>query len=572
MTTRFTENPTEKPINSFTEKLIESAIHDIENDNHLSMEARISSIRKAIALLKWFTSPVTQWSPVTSESIADMSILDELANIVTMTTRLSRLTAAKSYTILNDLAETVLDAGEKLSTIIGTLSKTVAEVDAEVLRRCDSTSIKDETIIFDQITGSTAGTRGTLLYDIQGGSIVLPITTLSDVDGTITDIRPNKARGAIVPAKLMTKTADIVKNGVYYSRTFSTEPRFETEADADVTLMTDKNVSTSLILEYNTDTENDLFLTEIVVIPKTPDVGIIGITLDPGDAVSIISRPNLAVAVQSVIITYNDDTVEDLTAEIMSDTITIKNATIGDPYLSFTYSPSEVLPCIVLYIQRRGIKSISITLSTDTPQIVGYPEMILMTDSGEEYMRLSYPETLIVSGYAAPSGRSGPIDWYTDNDIASLISISNAHSRRRTDLIQKFRYVLGFADITMALPMFSTSGYLDTADLFSRYADTRRIVSVELYVSEKIYPGTSIRYMICFGDSMLYELIPVNRGPAGQSRIVVRPLETGLSDVVVDTRYDQVTNHVYLRVIMTGNGYITPILKSYALRIKMEEL
>ena len=127
-----------------------------------------------------------------------------------------------------------------------------------------------------------------------------------------------------------------------------------------------------------------------------------------------------------------------------------------------------------------------------------------------------------------------------------------------------FRYFIGIKEIKLHGFSFTTEGEAITYNLND---SGKELASVDIHVNETVPEGTAIQYFFSTDRTEWIEVVPTSRHDVGElpRRVVFNGFEAVAGDMVVD----QTTDKIFLRILMTSSTASTPVLKSYAVRLKL---
>ena len=568
MTTRYAYTTRTIPIDVFARSAISGAVTAIA-DETVFLDEAFESLRTVVFRIGRILYPEVKWIPVTISEPVTTSMYSDLLSDMSLLARLSHATVDTCFSRLQSLCDYVTDQGEKIAKTVAEIDRISRAMSAEILRQSDSASVKDESLVYDTISGGSSRMTGTLLYDTHGGCRVLPVKSSTVQPFTIDTVRFNRSKGSIGAASLGKSTDEIFGNGVYLTRVFGENPVFEIDDDADLSAMSDGDMKTAYHAEFNTRETASALRMDITIIPAGKIVTSVSITADPGGTGSAVSKGSSVPSVAGIRLSENGGTAVDRTETLVGDAFSIKETTIGASSLEFSRGAAGAYPEAHIYLQSTAATELILSIESGAPTTVEYPELVFVSDTGSVIRRLSYPETLIADNYVPAEGRPGPMDWYPDEDISTIRELTESDARSQKDMIQVMRHEISLADITLYSHTFETSGYLETENIFS--AANRSLVAIEVFSSEVKPDGTAIRYLFTCDDVNWHEIAPSNHsGVSGAKRIVCAPLEAIDSDVVLSGLFSEQVKNVRMKIIMTGNGRATPMVKSYAVRMKTE--
>lgn len=566
ITTRKEKRDTGK-IEEYIRDMFQSTIRSLTSDTitfldelYRLIDARLTTMQSIgsinIPLLDQETPVESDFYTHLAESVKDIS-------------ELNLMILPDVYSMLSEIADDVMSAGEKISESIITCEQLLNKTEGTIKRKMSLSSIKDEVIIYDSILNDEYIDSGTLSIDYRGGSIMLGIESYDRVWYEIKDISFSKPKGSISRPLDSTHSLDFITDGYFNTRVFSANPVFENKLDSQTTAINDGNIQTSYIVEYNTKTPVEHFSMSLQLAINSKKAAQFGtrrvdqilIYLDPGERNSMISRETITPFLSRL--SVND---KDKTSEIRDNTINIRGARIGEHERGFQTRPSAIYPTGAFMICSHDVEQITIDIIADTPQQIWYPEKIVKNDTGNCIHTFNYFETLILNNYEPPGGHPDPRDLYTKREINDMYSILNSGHSQYDNHIPLYRYCIGIKDIELFTFTYQTNGFLITKNL--NYHENKKIAAVDMYVNEIIPEGTTITYYISHDKVVWHEINPLSRGDSETcaTRIVYNGIETKTGDTYINVT----SKEVYVKIIMHGSYDHTPLLKSYAVRIKYQ--
>ena len=252
MTTRYAYTTRTLPIDVFARSAISGAVTAIA-DETVFLDEAFESLRTVVFRIGRILYPEVKWIPVTISEPVTTSMSSDLLSDMSLLARLSHATVDTCFSRLQSLCDYVTDQGEKIAKTVAEIDRISRAMSAEILRQSDSASVKDESLVYDTISGGSSRMTGTLLYDTHGGCIVLPVKSSTVQPFTIDTVRFNRSKGSIGAASLGKSTDEIFGNGVYLTRVFGENPVFEIDDDADLSAMSDGDMKTAYRVQHPGD-------------------------------------------------------------------------------------------------------------------------------------------------------------------------------------------------------------------------------------------------------------------------------------------------------------------------------
>lgn len=471
------------------------------------------------------------------------------------------------YIELETASNTILELSEELTLDIDKCKKLMETAESSLMRQVTMSSIKNEIIIYDTIGENFPPLDSTLTVDKRSGSIFLNVINSYEIPFNINSAICNIEKGKIDKPSIGDTTWRNISNGYFHSRTFSASPLFENEELANVDRMQDNNLETSYLVEYNSIGKSTPLKLDININPsETGRVDAIELTIDPSDIDSVLSTSLSLPDIDKISVTDNNSINDDITDIALNNKIKIGKSTVGTIEKRMTHQSPDVYPIINYNINYDNVSNIILHLISENPQEIYYPEEVIKDSSDESVYRFNYFETLIINGYEPPEGYLDPKEYYTIAEKTSILShrLSNQHLFQ--DSTHLFRYFIGIKEIKLYRYTYDTTGEAITSNLNN---SDKSILGIQLYVNEIIPEGCGIDYYISSDKNKWYQILPDNRSKdeAIPSRLLLFESDDFTKyDKIVDVR----TSKVYLKVVMAGTQQKTPILKSYAVRIKTD--
>lgn len=469
------------------------------------------------------------------------------------------------YSELEIVSNTILELSEELTADIENCNKLMETAESSIKRQTAMSSVKNEIIVYDTIGDRFSSSAGTLTVDKRSGSIFLNVISTYNIPFTINSADCNREKGIINKPSKGDTTWRNITNGYFNSRTFSAVPLFENEEYSDINRMKDDDIETSYMVEYNSFTKSSPLELNINISPdETGRIDAIELSVDPSDIESVLSTSLSLPILNKLVVTDNKGITKDVSTSILDNTIKIERTVIGTVEKKVTYQSPDIYPVVNYNINNENIDNIIINLNLVIPQEIWYPEEVIKDSFDNSVYRFNYFETLIIGGYEPSDNHLDPRDYYTTSEIAEIISHRLSNKYLFQDKIHLFRYFIGIKEIKLMRYTYNTTGNIISSNL----NDSGKLISgIQIYVNEIIPEGCSISYYISFDTNEWYQILPDNR-----DKSIDIPSRILLYDDISNTKYDKVidieSSTVYLKIEMTGAQQETPILKSYAVRIK----
>lgn len=409
--------------------------------------------------------------------------------------------------------------------------------------------------------GNTSVGKNTLGIDLTGGYLTLYPVSSTKVFFQVSDVTINKPKGTISRPSNSKKTMDYLSNGYFHTRTFSPSPVFESGYESETSPISDNNLLTSYMVEYNTVAQNDQLIVSVSMSlgnePKRIDRMVI--SLDPGGTDGVVSTNLILPYISKILVDGKDRT-----KAILDNSITIKDSTVGEQERGFSVCPPNVFPTASLNIGEAAVSQLTVEFTCDTPQVIYYPEKTLYNSAGLAFYTFNYFETLILDEYQTDEDHPDPAYMYDEDELNSLFDVKNSAMTSIIQQIKLNRYYVAIKDIELYSNVYQGSGFMVSSNLNNT---DKQVASVEIYSNEDIPTGTNVKYFVSPDKSKWFEISPVNRSSKNSipTRVVYGGIETGSRDIDIAVSSDK----AYLRVEMTGDQNRTPCVKSYVARIKL---
>lgn len=463
---------------------------------------------------------------------------------------------------LQALADSICDKSEALVEAITQCETIIAAAEGELKRQLHLNSIKDELLVYDTIGERLEISGGTLAVDRRAGVIILPVTSARKIPISVS-ITCNRPKGVISPSEAGLRTWDTIENGYFLSRTFGEQPLFETEDDSDITKAIDGDLETSYLLEYNSLNENEDFRVYVSIDFPETKVDLLNLVLDTGGNDAVTSPVTIYPRIARMYLKTARETT-DVAPVLLDNRISIRNTTLGDHEDRILHRSPEIFPVSSHLLNRQGLTGIALELACDIPQEIYYLEKLSHDRKGRLIRRLNYFETLVSNQYEPRNGRPDPRSYFSANEIANYIYIDSYSDSTYDERIPLFRYFAAIKEIEALEFAYGKEGHIETDSLNET---GRQIAAVELFVNEVIPPGCSITYAISANRTEWYPIEPSSRTVVSETP--KRITFSGFENIRTDFPVDIECRDLYLRINMTGDGVSTPVVKSYALRIKL---
>jgi len=546
---------------------------------------------------------------IDDQTPVETSLYNTLSEDIRELSELNIETIKDVFDGMNDVYNDIYSAGESITNSLSSCSELLSKVEGNLKRKMSLVSVKDEVTVLamdnainigssfvpstsedsetsNAISAEEAGAiysglgdataeeveeqgENSLIVDQNGGFITLDSDSIEIIDYSIDDITFNMPKGKISKPRsniVDAKTFDFVQNGYFNSRIFSTDPVFENQYSSSTNALTDGDLGTTYLAEYNSlSSRTPLIMNMMLDVtdnngnPRRVDH--ILVELSPGYRTSILSMdvktPKLSkLSVDQV----------DVSSEVLDNSVYIQGTRVGNTRnRGFKTAVGTTYPVGSYLISKPNVRNISIGITADLPEDIFYPEKVLKGPTGNILRTMNYFETLILNGYEPPTGCPDPRDLFSMYQISSLEAEENAAYETYDQSIGLYRYFIEISDITLYSISYKTSGKIVIGNL-NQNVD-KKVASIELYTNETIPEGTTIRYYISSDKVQWYEIKPVNR--ASSSDLPTRIVYTNISSKDGDLFVNIDSSGVYMKIEMTGDGTVTPKIKAYAARIKL---
>lgn len=470
------------------------------------------------------------------------------------------------YSDLNGIANEIIARSEQISTALKSCSDLINVVEGNIKRRSALSSIKDEILFYDTIGNGTLLKTGTLTIDKRSGSLLLPIASSNEIEYTIEEIICNKPRGSLGTVRKGDSTWKNISNGYFHSRLFSDSPVLE---NLDITRperMKDGDLETSFLVEYNSfleETPLEMNLKLRLVSPQKVDM--MEIAVEPPDQISGLSGGSHLPQVEELIVSDTGGNRENLIQEMTDNRIAVKGCFIGAVESGIAHRPPDVYPTANYVLSRPSVSEIDLRFSCPVPQLISYPEKVIRNSSGSVIRRFNYFETLVLNKYEAPGGHPDPKDFYTEQEIADMAGEIYSNVVVEDERIALYRHCIGLKELRLVTHTFATEGEIISANLNS---EAREIAGAQIYALESIPVGTGIRYFLSTDLKTWVEISPENRREHGSLPIRL-VYDSSLESETGDLSVGMMSKTLYLKITMSGRLQRTPVLKAYAVRIKL---
>lgn len=467
----------------------------------------------------------------------------------------------------NFTSRKIAEANEAISGTSSNVNGIMKKMETELKSRGRRISIADERIFFDSFNNRNQIASSTLKVDTSSGVVTLPILNQRELDVEIRSINTNVDKLAIKDKNIVKKkNEEIIRTGFYAGKFFDEDPRFEPVDSSNnhyhgiprdlLTLASDGDPYTCLEMEYLTDRYDVTFQVEIDVSIGSPgDVQMITVsTNNQGSSTNV--------NVEKVEATLNNYYV-DYTENIYGKGLAIGNVVLPSGSRAIELTGNEPFPRDNLYMLGINTMGFKVTLSQNAHIDCNYPIVRLEDKAGNVVRKLNYLESLIVLNRVS---EEGTFDFNKLATYDKIITPQDRHSRIEVETQTINRYLIAVRDIQAYSIDFGNSGELTT----QWYEVPEGIAGVEIYPDEYIYPSlsvSSLRYFIGI-DNDYYEIWPYNRRADSvlPKRFVFGEAEITEKSKKISDRYP---TSLRLLVRASGGPRVSPILHSYALRIKM---
>jgi len=504
--------------------------------------------------------PIDQWDHVTSKYYQ---------TFIGDTRRVSEFVfqaLPELYAEMEALANQVIDISEGLAKRIAGCDVVAKAAEGVLKRKATLTSIKDEIIAYDTISDQTLVVDGTLAIDRRSGSITLGVDSEQPIVYTIKDIRVDKPKGEIKwnNIKIGDPTWRNITNGYFTSRTFGDSPLFESTETADPSRMVDGDLETSFMIEYNSFAEESLAVTyELECSPIRVDA--LELTFDPSDGTRSLGNALPLPELTMLKFRLADGKIVDMTDMVTNNIITIKGSPVGKREGFIEHHAPDPFPVGSFLTNVPQVVGVLITLRVNAPQETSYIEKVVRDEQSTDIKQFNYFETLVLNKYDPPAGYYDPRGVYSARDLAELASQLYSNLYLMDKHIPLNRYAIVIKELKLLQRSYISTGEAFTKDL---NATKRKIAGMDLFVNEVIPGQCAIKYYVSPDRNTWYEIVPQTRADSQNL-----PRRILLSADVLPEHDDVValceTSSIYMKIEMIGTGQKTPILKSYAARIKL---
>jgi len=479
-----------------------------------------------------------------------------------------------SFDVLQDVSESIASISDQIARKISYSDSIITAVENELKQEMIHNSIKQENILYDSILSNTLLKEGNLNIDTTTGIVTLPVTKRTNINYNII-YNVNKPKGKREIPSYGEGTFASIENGYFHNRMFSTNPKFEITQDGSIERIKDNDVETALLIEYNSFYDDDYLEVEYIISTNKDKVDLCQIVFEPLSNEAVVNAQNIYPVLTELTIN-TDNTSTNIKDKIVDNRIIIDENEIGAIEDRITHGNESVFPTVGYFINEGNIDNIRIKYKVDIPQTVYYPEKILYNYKGDTIHTFNYYETLVLNNYITPADRKGtttvneegeggtlsdPWTYYTPEEINNMRNII-ATSYSSTDNHEEiYRYSIGIKDLQIYKYTFQPSGYIISENVLP---DKKTAASVEIFVNDIIKPGTSIKYFVSTNKSTWYQIDPSNTNRGINKRIVFAGFEASDNDYFINEQ----ANSLYVKIEMTGNDTYSPVLNSYALKVK----
>jgi len=468
------------------------------------------------------------------------------------------------YEKAQSIANQVIEHTETLTGKIAQGEQILSKAESTLKRRIGQTSLKREEIVYDDFSLQAKVDGDDVVVDRRGGYLILKPVATQVLPYRIESITCNQAKGSLGTPVFGDPTMKSVTPGYFNSRMFSTHPVFETSSDKNINRICDDDLETSYCMEYVSAATRSLFTMTIVAICDAKKVDAVTVTVDPPDTTATMSSI-LAMPYLSKLQASDGTTTQDCTVMNTVNQIAIQGSRIGSTSRTISHVESDLYPTARYMVQKNDCRRVVLELSMATPQEIYYPEKRVLNDNGHELYRLNYFETLVANGYEPEIGRPDPKSWYTEEERTRIFRMIESGNTTVDEKIRLLRYAIAVKELKLQSMSYTTKGVAESENL---NITEDPIASIELFVNEYCPPRTAITYYISPDKSTWYEVSP--SVSVAKSSIPHRIVYDGIELRESDQFIQSASNQVFLRIVMEGNGTVTPLLRSYAVRIKLQ--
>jgi len=507
---------------------------------------------------------------IDAKTPVDSSFYVRLARQIKELSDLNLITIPEIYQMLQEVADDVYSAGESITESINTCQMILSKVEGNMKRKMALSSVKDEFLVYDSILSDEHIGESNLGIDYRGGFVTLAPDSYDRIWFEISEVKFNKNKGKIARPKDSNNSLDFFTDGYFNARTFSSNPSFENIRDVETTHINDGRLLTTYTAEYNTLDPTEPFIMSLTLNIESKAAAQFGprridqvlIYLDPGERTSVITTEMITPYLSRLSING-----EEKSTEILDNAIQIRGATVGEHERGFQTKMPAVYPTGSYMVCMPNVTQVLIELVADRPQEVWYPEKVVRNDTGNVLHKFNYMETLILNSYEPTEGHPDPSDLYTEREINDMIAIMGSGHDSYDQHVILYRFAIGLKDIELFAYNYKTNGYFITRNLNAEHQD-RNIAAAEVYVSEIVPDGTSIQYYVSYDKVIWHEVSPVNR--ANTNGLPTRIVYNGIDLKDSDEHISIDSPNVFIKVVMNGARDLTPRLKSYAVRVKLQ--
>ena len=467
------------------------------------------------------------------------------------------------YERANTLANDIITNAEELGRKLSICDQFLKEAEGNLKREVNLKSVKDEVIVYDDFR-TAAHLTGDLAIDRRTGYASLGIVSSENVPFTIASVDCTVPKGRLGVPAYEDDTWKSISNGYFVTRTFATNPTFETAADIDPTRMVDGDVESAYGLEYNTRTIGEPFRVRVALTVPAQNVDQIVLTVDPPSAESTLS-PVTGLPYLSRFNIWTETEAGDIASGLIDKRVVVDGNALGKIARAIEHRESDLFPTASYFINRRALTQVNIELALSMPQEAYYLEKIIASKAGFEMHRLNYFETLCMNNYDPPAGRLDPRSFYTRAEFARMERMVAYGAKVYDVKMPLYRYYIGLKEIALKRFVFKSTSEGVTGDLNT---SGRAIAAVEVFARETVPAGTDIRYYVSPDKIVWYELSPRTRYPSDflPGRVVFGDIDTREGDLTAPAG----ATALYFRVFMSGANNVAPVLHAYAVRIKLQ--
>lgn len=555
------ERATRSATERFVDTFVTTYFSNLSSDQFTYLDGVYRTIANRIAQLRDVRD--IQLNYLDDYSIVKKDIYETLFNKSLLLADLNYRMIPEVFSDLNRIYNNVIEGAENLSKQITVAEDIVKTLEGSLKQKVSLSSIKNEVLIYDTIGSSTYVAEGTLAKDKRAGLVTLGINKTEYIPFKIKNVIVNKDKGTMSRPLIGDLTWDNIKNGYFTSRSFSDSPLFENSSTSDINRMSDQNMETSYLIEYNSDDDREELKMGIELEFDTGRIDMINVVVDPSDMVSVMTS-SVILPKMTRILTHSKEDVEDVTSKSMDNAIEANGYVLGETETDISHKRPDIYPTGSFFISTNNISSLTMELTSDEPQEIFYPEKIIKDGSGNTLHKFNYFETLVLNKYQPPLEYVGPTEFYTPQEITELGEIEATGNDIHDERNHIFRYFIGIKEIQLLRLTYASEGSIITADLNT---SGKKIAGADLFVNEYVPDGTEIYYYYSADTVDWFEIAPGSRVNIGDlpRRIVFQGFDVLRGDLLIST----VTTSLFLKIEMKGTGDITPVLKSYAARIKL---